>query len=234
MTAAPIVRAVLWDMDGTLVNTEILWDKAIYSTMESLGAPLTPEQRATTLGLSMPDLLAALGSYARQHPQIASSLTPQEVEERIDEGVVDRMMNLYREGIKWCPGAYELLTNLKEHGIPQALVTNTQRRLTEVALETIGPDLFEATVCADDVEAGKPAPDPYRRATELLSVAPAESLVLEDSPTGVTAGYHAGCRVIGVSPTGILDHRSECSAVVKSLQHLDQEGLYRLLAEHME
>jgi len=185
------LNAVLWDMDGTLVDSEVLWDKAIYSTMEDLGSPLSPADRAKTVGLSMPDLITALRGFSALPDTEASR-------KAIEGGIFEKMVLLYQTEMDWQPGAHELMMEIHEAGFPQALVTNTQRNLTDVALRRIGAGYFQASVCGDEVSAGKPAPDPYKKAAELLGFEPASCLVLEDSKTGVAAGVSAGCTVIGI------------------------------------
>jgi HAD superfamily hydrolase (TIGR01509 family) len=98
----------------------------------------------------------------------------------------------------WKPGARELLVSVHEAGVPAALVTSTHRRLTEIALDTIGREYFAATVCGDEVAHPKPEPDPYLRAAELLDVPPTGSVAIEDSPLGIASAEAAGCVVLAV------------------------------------
>ena len=110
----------------------------------------------------------------------------------------DYTATLFDGGLPWCDGAKELLEALAAEGTPMALVTNTQRALTERALNSIGRHYFSATVCGDEVPSGKPAPDPYLRAAALLGLAPEECLAVEDSVTGTAAAERAGCPVLVV------------------------------------
>jgi HAD superfamily hydrolase (TIGR01509 family) len=105
---------------------------------------------------------------------------------------------LFRTDLEWKPGARELLLAVQQAGIAAALVTSTHRRLTEIALDTIGRGFFAATVCGDEVSRPKPNPEPYLRAAELLKVEPRECVVVEDSPLGVRAAEAAGCAVLAV------------------------------------
>ncbi len=104
----------------------------------------------------------------------------------------DYTADLFDGGLPWCAGAHELLEELAAEGTPMALVTNTQRALTERALNGIGRHYFSATVCGDEVANGKPAPDPYLRAAELLGLAPRQCLAVEDSVTGTAAAESRG------------------------------------------
>src|ERR1700694_3363357 len=105
-----------------------------------------------------------------------------------------------------------------------ALVTNTTRKLTERALNSIGRQHFSATVCGDEVEHGKPAPDPYLRAAALLGPDPSECLAIEDSVTGATAAENAGCPVL-VVPNDVEVPGSRRRRLGSSRAELDLAGL---------
>jgi HAD superfamily hydrolase (TIGR01509 family) len=110
----------------------------------------------------------------------------------------DRTAELFAGGLSWRPGAQEALRLLDRLGWPTALVTNTERALTEAALDSIGREHFAVSVCADEVPFGKPDPDLYLRAAELLGVAPGRCLAIEDSPSGALAAERAGAAVLVV------------------------------------
>ena len=110
----------------------------------------------------------------------------------------DRTAELFAGGLPWRPGALEALRLVDGLGWPTALVTNTGRTLAEAALDSIGREHFTVSVCADEVPFGKPDPDPYLRAAELLGVAPARCLAVEDSPNGALAAERAGAAVLVV------------------------------------
>ena len=110
----------------------------------------------------------------------------------------DRTAELFAGGLPWRPGALEALRLVDGLGWPTALVTNTGRALAEAALDSIGREHFTVSVCADEVPFGKPDPDPYLRAAELLGVAPARCLAVEDSPNGALAAERAGAAVLVV------------------------------------
>ena len=123
----------------------------------------------------------------------------------------DYTADLFDGGLPWCAGANELLEALAAEGTPMALVTNTQRALTERALNSIGRQYFSATVCGDEVASGKPAPDPYLRAAALLGLAPQQCLAVEDSVTGTAAAERAGCPVL-VVPNDVEVPRQSATA----------------------
>jgi HAD superfamily hydrolase (TIGR01509 family) len=184
-------RAVLWDMDGTLVDSEKLWDVAMDALYARLGGVLTAAVRAATVGgcadATMRIVYADLGLPADPAAMAASA-----------HWLHDYTGELFDTGLPWCDGAREMLALLAAHQIPMALVTNTPRPLAERALSTIGRHYFAAVVCGDEVARPKPAPDPYLRAAALLDVDPGSCVAVEDSPTGAAAAEAAGCPVLVV------------------------------------
>jgi HAD superfamily hydrolase (TIGR01509 family) len=182
-------RAVLWDMDGTLLDSEKLWDVAMGDLAADLGIEMTHALRQSTLGNSMPNALAKVFDAAGV-PEGDRDFAGRSAWLRT------RMSELFRGGIPWMPGAHDVLEMVADQGIEMALVTNTERELTDQALNTIGRHRFAVTVCGDEVAHGKPDPEPYRKAARLLGVDPATCLAIEDSPTGTEAAASAGCAVL--------------------------------------
>jgi beta-phosphoglucomutase-like phosphatase (HAD superfamily) len=118
---------------------------------------------------------------------------------------------------------------VRESGLPTALVTSTERELTELALDTIGREFFDVTVCGDEVDGrNKPEPEPYLKAARLLGVAAEDCVAVEDSPTGVAAAVAAGCTVL-VVPCDVPVPGGERRVLRESLVGLDVEELGRLL-----
>jgi HAD superfamily hydrolase (TIGR01509 family) len=115
-----------------------------------------------------------------------------------EQWMTARTGELFAAGLEWRPGALEALRTVRAAGLPAALVTNTGRALTEMALDGIGREHFTVTVCGDEVPRGKPDPDPYLRAAELLGVPVGDCLAVEDSPTGSLAAQRAGAAVLVV------------------------------------
>ena len=193
--STPSLQAVLFDMDGTLVETEQYWGEAMFELAAALGGRMSEEARAATVGSSMRTSMRIL------HADLGLIRTEQQLQSDA-RWVEDRTAQLLAAGISWCPGARELLASVRAAGLATALVTTTPRRLAEIVLRTIradlGADPFDVTVCGDEVPARKPDPAPYRQAMTALGVAPEECVVVEDSLAGVTAGLAAGVAVLGV------------------------------------
>ncbi|MBP2471395.1 HAD superfamily hydrolase (TIGR01509 family) [Crossiella equi] len=183
--------AVLWDMDGTLVDSEKIWDISLDDLAAELGGVLSPGTRAAMVGSNQERtitmLLAEVGvPYTEQGAEEASNW------------LTKRTAELFTQGLPWRPGAQEALRLVRETGLPTALVTSTQRDLTELALDTIGREYFDFTLCGDEVTRTKPHPEPYLTAAARLGVNPARCLVVEDSPTGASSGAAAGATVLVV------------------------------------
>ncbi len=185
------MRAVLFDMDGTLVDSEKLWDVAMHAFYARKGGVLTDAVRETTVGGSAENVMRIVYNDLGLDP------TPESMAESAD-WLHDYTGELFEQGLPWRPGAQELLETLAASRIPLALVTNTRRTLTEQALKTIGSHYFTVTVCGDEVPDGKPHPAPYLRAAELLGVAAEDCLAIEDSVTGAQSADAAGCVVLVV------------------------------------
>jgi HAD superfamily hydrolase (TIGR01509 family) len=185
--------AVLWDLDGTLLDSEKLWDIPLYELTEKLGGELSLETRQAMVGSNIPVTMRLIYTEV--------GITDPSPEQLADSAAwIDRRMaEVFRGDLPWRAGAADALAAVHEAGLPMALVTSTQRDLTEIALDTIGRSLFRVTICGDEVDGlNKPLPEPYLKAARELGVKPAESVAIEDSPTGVTSAVAAGCTVLVV------------------------------------
>jgi HAD superfamily hydrolase (TIGR01509 family) len=187
--AADRPAAVLWDMDGTLVDTEPYWIACEFDLVAQYGGSWSLEHAHNLVG----GALLESGEYLREHGGVA--LTAEEIVDRLLDGVVARV----REHIPWRPGAQDLLQQLVADGIPCALVTMSYRRLAEAVLAGLPPGTFATVVAGDDVRNGKPHPEPYLTAAARLGVDPVDCVAVEDSPTGVASAEAAGVPVLAVT-----------------------------------
>ena len=178
--------AVLWDMDGTLVDTEPYWIEVEYELAERHGGTWSHEHALNLVGS---DLLDS-GRYIRRHMGIEPS-AEQIVEELLD-GVVSRV----ERAVPWRPGAREQLAALGVAGVRCALVTMSYERFVAPILAALPPGTFEVVVTGDRVALGKPHPEAYLTAAAGLGVAPDDCLAIEDSDTGARSAEAAGCTVL--------------------------------------
>ncbi|MGF6823515.1 HAD superfamily hydrolase (TIGR01509 family) [Microbacterium sp. ZKA21] len=180
--------AVLWDMDGTLVDTEPYWMTAETELVESFGGTWTHQDALQLVGNGLADSAAILRQAGVQMDGDA-----------IIQHLTDRVRDmLSTHGVPFRPGAQELLRDLRDAGIPTALVTMSLRRMAEGVTELIDFDAFRLIVAGDDVENPKPHPEPYLLGAALLGVEIDATIVIEDSPTGVRAGLASGAVTLGV------------------------------------
>lgn len=212
------LQAVMFDMDGLLVDSEPLWFEAEAAIMARLGSPWGPADQQHLIG----------GSLARSTAYMQAKAARPAPREVIGRWLVQGMADLVRaRGVQVMPGALELLAEVGAAGLPHALVTSAEPDIMAAALESIGA-AFPVTVCAADVARGKPDPEPYLRAAALLRVPPERTVALEDSPTGITSAHAAGCTVVAVPsvppPPGLA------RLTVPSLRTIDLATLRELAA----
>jgi HAD superfamily hydrolase (TIGR01509 family) len=182
------LAAVLFDMDGLLVDTEPLWFETEADVMARLGGPWTKQDQEHLLGGSMDNTVGYLLARATR------PASPADVARWMTEGMLRRAA----EGrVVVRPGARALLDEVARAGLPFALVTGSQRPFTEAVLASTG-FRFPVTVTGDDVTRTKPDPEPYLLAAKLLDADPGQCVALEDSPNGVASATTAGCLVVAV------------------------------------
>ncbi len=180
--------AVLWDMDGTLVDTEVYWMAAETALVESFGGTWTHEQALGLVGKGLESSAAIL-----QDAGVRMGAT------EIVLHLTDRVMQqLATEGNPLRPGAAELLRELRAQGVPTALVTMSLRPMAELVVSRLDPDSFDVIVSGDDATRPKPHPDPYLQGCAALGVDPSTVVAIEDSPTGVASAVAAGIATVGV------------------------------------
>ncbi|MFQ1002579.1 HAD family hydrolase [Modestobacter sp. SSW1-42] len=221
------LQAVLFDMDGTLVETEDLWGEAMYALAARRGGTLSAEARERTAGTSM------LASMQIIYADLGLDPAAQDIDAdaRWIEDETAALMT--SRGMPWRPGARDLLVAVRAAGLRSALVTTTPRRVATLVLDRIaaelGEDLFDVTVCGDEAGLRKPDPAPYLKAMADLGVDPGSSLVVEDSEVGTTAGLAAGVAVLGVPLVQRLQPQPGLT-LRPSLQGLTVEDLDAMVA----
>jgi HAD superfamily hydrolase (TIGR01509 family) len=180
--------AVLWDMDGTLVDTEPYWIAAEHALVEAHGGIWTDEHARQLVGN---DLMVS-AEYIRAHSPV--ELTPVEIVHELLAGVIARV----KEHVPWRPGARELLESLVAQGVPCALVTMSWESLATAVVRNLPVDSFAAVITGDVVLHGKPHPEPYLHAARMLDIDLAACVAIEDSPPGVASAVAAGIPTIAV------------------------------------
>lgn len=209
--------AVLFDLDGTLVDTEPFWMAEEHALAESFGGTWTTDQAVACIGNPIPV------SAARLRDEAGVGLPVEEIVQRLLGGVVDRV----RAAVPWQPGARELLAALAGAGTPLALVTMSYRSLADAVLADLAPGTFGAVVTGDEVTHGKPDPEPYLTGAARLGVDAARCVVVEDSPAGIASGLAAGSTVVAVPHVAPLPRRPDVT-VVASLAELNPARLAAL------
>jgi HAD superfamily hydrolase (TIGR01509 family) len=214
---APLPAAVLWDMDGTLVDTEPYWIAQERALVEEHGGVWTDEHAYQLVGN---DLLVS-AEYILAHSPI--ELTPLEIVDELLAGVVSRVA----EHVPWRPGARELLASLVAQGVPCALVTMSWESLATAVLSHLPRNSFAAVVTGDVVSHGKPHPEPYLAAARILGVDLAACIAIEDSPPGVASAVAAGIPTIAV-PHHVKVPETTGAVQISTLAGLEPQDLLRL------
>ncbi|MBU7598700.1 HAD family phosphatase [Streptomyces sp. P38-E01] len=178
--------ALLCDMDGTLVDTEASWLETVDGLLHEHGEAHGPEAVRGFAGLPLGSAAQLLAVRIRRPVDV--------VAERLHHGFTARVSS----GVRLKPGAAELLDRAAALGVPVALVTASERAVTDQVLRTLGAARFALSVANGETARGKPHPDPYLAACRLLGAAPGRCLAVEDTPVGVRAALAAGCRVLAV------------------------------------
>lgn len=205
------LRAVLFDMDGTLVDTEGLWWQAAESVAAGLGHRLGEADVDDVLGRPVAHTAAHLH-------RTTGGVRP---EQALAADLDGRFAELVGNGIAPQPGALELLDRLHETGVTLALVSASPRAVVDKVLRSLGGWRFALSVSADDTVRSKPAPDPYLAAIRALGIADAAACVaVEDTPTGVASAEAAGCRVLAV-PSRLPIAPARGRLVAASLEDVD-------------
>lgn len=211
-----MIEAVIFDLDGILLDSEQVWDEARKQLAKERGGRWHERAQRDMMGMSSPE-------WSRyMHDVIGLPEPPEE----INREVVERMVKLYREHLPVMPGAREAVERLAAHR-PLGLASSSNRELIDLTLELLGVgNLFKATVSSEEVPRGKPAPDVYLEAARTLGVEPTRAAAIEDSENGIRAAKAAGMRVIAIPNPHFppAEHAlAQADVLVQSLEELTPE-----------
>ena len=217
------LQAVIYDLDGLLIDSEPCWMQAEVEVLGALGVPLTVDRCRETTGLRMDE---AVAYWAARHPWTGASL------EQVVGRILNRVLALLAERAPLKVGVHESLAVVRRAGLRLAVASSSPLGLIQGALERVGlRDTFEQVVSAEEERFGKPHPAVYLTAAARLGVLPEACLALEDSVNGVYAATGAGMRCIAVPERWPVDRRfAAADAVIPSLLDLDSARLGRVAA----
>ena len=196
-TPAKLTAAVFWDMDGTLIDSEVYWAAAEQYVIERHDGTFSDEVPLRARGQSTPRLLEIVQEYIPQHVDA----------EVLRSEIIGYVIDREREKPCWATGAVDLLNTLSQAGIPNVIVSASPRAMVDNMAKQAPAGAFVGYVCGEDGLAAKPDPAPYLRAAEIVGADPADCLVFEDSPVGLTSGGACGATVVaitGFTPEGVV------------------------------
>ena len=212
-------QAILFDMDGLLVDTEPYWLETERDLMAEFGVEWKTSDQLFCLGGPM----EKVGRY------MASLAGDVQTSQWFANELIDRMARKF-EAITLMPGIEPLLSEIATAKMPCALVSASPRRLVDAVLESLSTHPFHLSISANDVERGKPHPDPYLKAANLLEVDIQHSMIFEDSPTGVTAARTSGAWVVAVPHIAPVESAPR-SVILETLVGQSLSSLWQMVRE---
>ena len=192
-------KAVLWDMDGTLIDSEPHWMRSERDLAAKHDAVWSEDDGKSLVGLS----LSASSQIFKD--KLGLNLSSEEIIEEWTSSVTNGL----KQEIIWRPGAKELLKELRRRGVKTALVTMSLRSMAMEVVEAIDFKAFDVVVAGDDVIHGKPHAEPYLKAAELLGVNPADCVAFEDSISGILSAEAAGTKAVGIPNVMMIPARED-------------------------
>lgn len=210
--------AALWDMDGTLVDTEPYWIEEERELLRGFGVEWSHDAALELVGNDLMDSAVALRAAG-------ADMDPHAIIEHLIAAVTVRV----REHIPFRPGARELLADMRTRGLPCALVTMSYAPLAEAVVDGLPGGTFVGLVTGENVSHGKPHPEPYFAGARLVGVPPERCVALEDSRTGLRSAVDAGTQAVGIRHLVDLDGIGQ-APVIATLDGIDTPGLERVLA----
>lgn len=212
------LQAVLFDMDGTLCETEPAWMTAEHAMAEAYDASWTREDGLALVGNNLIDS----GVYIKHRMNL-----PHSAEEVVQE-LIDRVTAVVaQEGVDWRPGALDLLVACNQAAVPTALVTMSYDRFADAVVKALPVGRFDAIVTGQSVARGKPEPDAYLLAADLLGVDAGTTMAIEDSAIGAASAEAAGCVVV-VVPNHVKVPASPARVIVSTLHGVSLDELRRI------
>lgn len=211
------MKAVLFDMDGTLTDSEKLWTLTLQEVAADLGGVLSEEGRAATVGQSIPRAIELLHADLGLDGDLTATA----------DLVRAKMAVHFANDLPWRDGAEQLLAEVRAAGLKTALVTATERPMLDGAMNTLGHNSFDVIVAGDEVDHPKPHPEPYLRALAALGLGVHEAVAVEDSPTGAASAAAAGLTVL-VVPCEVPVEPGERRVFAESLLDVDLAHLRAL------
>lgn len=218
MNALFMPEAVLFDMDGTLTDTEKLWFQAEQDILDDFGCVITQEQANTYIGKALVHVAQSMID------DFSLEISAEDLAGKLSARVVELAQT---KGIPWRPGAEQLLENLKAWGIPTGLVTSSVYDFAKLTVQQAPKGSLEVMVTAESTRIGKPDPMPYLFAAHQLGVAIENCVVFEDSIPGFTSGARSGAVTVGV-PFQVDLPRIPGTYFIESLSEVNQEVLSQL------
>ena len=183
-----MIRAVVFDLDGVLIQSEEVWDAVRERYVTDRGGRYDDEVQRAMMGMSAPEW----STYLAEDAGVPGP------PEQINADVVERMLGAYRRELPLLPGAADVVRRMRA-AFPLALASSSNRAIFEEVLRLAGiADSLTATVSSEEVARGKPAPDVYLEAARRLGVAPESCAAIEDSHSGIRSAHAAGMRVIAI------------------------------------
>jgi HAD superfamily hydrolase (TIGR01509 family) len=216
-----VLGGVLFDLDGTLCDTETDWIAAEGDIAREYAAEWTKADALHIVGFDLHDSAA----YVRERMRL-----PLSVDETLDLMLQRVIGRVQRREVEWRPGALELVVACNDDAIPVAMVTSSHRPCAAALIEAMPRGRFDAVITGDAVPRGKPAPDPYLMGAEALGVDPTACVAIEDSPTGSRSAYAAGCVVV-VVPNQVAVPLEPGMREIRTLSGMSPEKLAVLLSE---
>jgi HAD superfamily hydrolase (TIGR01509 family) len=200
------LNGVIFDMDGLIFDTELLYYQATQIIADQMGIPYTKEDYLAYVGVSDEEVWAA---YHEWYDEDFGA----ETVERFIQSAFDQTVLLFEQGgAALKPGVIELLRYLDQKGIPRVLASSNQRKVIDILLDSAElTEEFPQIVCFDDVARAKPDPEIFEKAQQLLGLPKSQLVILEDSANGIHAAHAAGIPVIMIpdliAPTSIIEEK---------------------------